>query len=141
LRDLTNKLWVAQAAYTDAMAVGHRAEQIRRMRNDEAQRVILLDALLHGRVVEECSVWEAADWLRLPSDGPYVVIAAEVDDAGGEALPQIESKLRSLDVFSAWRLLPDLQVGIVHVKNDKHLGDALALVSPFACTDGDLGSP
>jgi hypothetical protein len=132
LRDLTNKLWVAQEAYTDAMAVGHRDEQIRRMRNDEAQRAILLDALLHGRVVEECSVWEAADWLRLPSDGPYVVIAAEVDDAGADALPQIESKLRSLDVFSAWRLLPDLQVGIVHVKNDKHLGDALALVSRVA---------
>jgi hypothetical protein len=64
--------------------------------------------------------------------GPYVVIAAEVDGAGSEALPQIESKLRSLDVFSAWRLLPDLQVGIVHIKNDKHLGDVLALVSRIA---------
>jgi hypothetical protein len=132
LQELTSKLWTAQQAYTDAMALGHRGEQIRRMRNDEAQRAVLLDALLHGRVVEECSVWDAADWLRLPSTGPYVVIAAEVDDAGTEALPQIESKLRSLDVFSAWQLLPDLQVGIVHVKNDKHLGDALALISRAA---------
>jgi PucR C-terminal helix-turn-helix domain/GGDEF-like domain len=132
LRDLTAKLWVAQEAYTDAMAVGHRAEQTRRLRSDEAERVMLIDTLLHGRVVEESSVWEAADCLRLPSGGPYVVIAAQVDGAAGEALPQIESKLRSLDVFSAWRLLPDLQVGIVHVKNDKHLGDVLALVSRLA---------
>ena len=132
LRDLTSKLWAAQEAYTDAMAVGHRAEQGRRLRNDEAHRAMLIDTVLHGRLVEECSVWEAADCLRLPSSGPYVVIAAQMDGAGGEALPRIESKLRSLDVFSAWGLLPDLQVGIVHVKNDKHLGDVLALVSRVA---------
>ncbi|MDT5255266.1 MAG: hypothetical protein QOD10_346 [Mycobacterium sp.] len=131
LRALTAKLLAAQEAYTDAMAVGHRGEQTRRLRNDEAQRVLLIDALLHGRVIDESSLWEAADYLRLPSTGPYVVIAAEAD-GGGEALPRIESKLRSLDVFSAWSLLPDIQVGIVHIKNDKHFGDVLALVSQIA---------
>jgi hypothetical protein len=131
LRALTDKLFAAQQAYTDAMAVGHRGEQTRRLRNDEAQRVMLIDALLHGRVIEEASLWEAADYLRLPSTGPYVVIAAEAN-GGGEALPRIESKLRSLDVFSAWSLLPDIQVGIVHIKNDKHFGDVLALVSQIA---------
>jgi hypothetical protein len=128
---LTDKLFAAQQAYTDAMAVGHRGEQTRRLRNDEAHRVILIDALLHGRVIEESSLWEAADYLRLPSTGPYVVIAAEAN-GDGEALPRIESKLRSLDVFSAWSLLPDIQVGIVHIKNDKHFGDVLALVSQTA---------
>ena len=132
LHDLTAKLWAAQGAYTDAMAVGHRAEQSRRFHNDEAERAVLMDTLLHGRVVDECSVWDAADFLRLPSGGPYVVVAAEADGVGREALPQIESKLRSLDVFSAWRVLPDLQVGIVHVRNDKHLGDVLALISRVA---------
>jgi PucR C-terminal helix-turn-helix domain/GGDEF-like domain len=135
LHDLTGKLWTAQEVYTDAMAGGHRAEQANRLRNDEAQREGLIDTLLYGRVVEECSVWEAADFLRLPGDGPYLVIAAKVDGAGGEgreALPQIEAKLRSLDVFSAWRLLPDLQVGIVHVKNDKQFEEVLALVSRLA---------
>ena len=53
---------------------------------------------------------------------------------GLEALPEVESKLRSLDVFSAWRMLPDLQVGIVHVKTDKHLASVLALVSRIATT-------
>jgi len=131
-RDLTDKVWAAQEAYTDAMAVGHRAEQIRRLRNDEAQRAELIDALLHGRIIEECSLWEAADSLRLPTAGPYVVVAAEVDPVGGQGLPQIESKLRSLDIFSAWWMLPDLHVGIVHIRNDKHFGDALALVSRVA---------
>ena len=53
---------------------------------------------------------------------------------GTEALPEVESKLRSLDVFSAWRMLPDLHVGIVHVKTDKHLASVLALVSRMATT-------
>ena len=60
------------------------------------------------------------------------MIAAEIDELGTEALPGIESKLRSMDVFSAWQLLPDLQVGIVHVKTDKQLANVLALVSRMA---------
>ncbi|MDT5044369.1 MAG: hypothetical protein QOG75_222 [Mycobacterium sp.] len=44
-----------------------------------------------------------------------MVVAAEVSSAGSEALPGIVSKLRSLDVYSAWLLLPDLRVGIVHI--------------------------
>src|SRR5262249_8238876 len=35
-------------------------------------------------------------------------------------------------VFSAWRLLPDLQVGIVHVNGDKQLEKIMALVSRMA---------
>jgi DNA-binding PucR family transcriptional regulator len=36
---------------------------------------------------------------------------------------------RSLDIFSAWRRLPDVQVGIVHVESDRKLGMVVALVS------------
>lgn len=132
MRELTTKVSAAQQLYTDAMAVGYRAEQSRRLRSDESKRSALFESLLYGRVVEQWTLWEAADCLRLPSGGPYVVIAAEVDGAGQEALPQIESKLRGIDVFSAWRLLPELQVGIVHVKTDKNLGDVVALVSRLA---------
>jgi DNA-binding PucR family transcriptional regulator len=77
-------------------------------------------------------VWEAADYLRLPAKGPYVVIAAESGVVGTEALPGIESKMRSMDVFSAWRQLPDLHVGIVHVKHAQQLDNVLALVSRLA---------
>ena len=65
----------------------------------------------------------------MPSTGPFVVVAAEVSGAGNEALPNVESKLRSLDVYSAWRLLPDVQIGIVHVASDQQLNKVLALVS------------
>ena len=51
---------------------------------------------------------------------------------GREALPEIESKLRGLDVYSACRLQPDLRVGIVHVKSERRLDEILGLVSRLA---------
>ena len=70
--------------------------------------------------------------MRLPVNGPFVVMAAEVPAVGKEALPEIESKLRSLDAYSAWRLQPDLQVGIVHVNSERHLDKVLALMARLA---------
>jgi len=70
--------------------------------------------------------------LRLPASGPFVVIAAEVPTLGMEALPEVESKLRGRDVYSAWRLRPDLQVGIVHVNSERQLAEILGLVSRLA---------
>ena len=132
LRELTAKIQAAQQVYTDAMAVGYRDEQTRRLAGDQFQRSDLIDALLHGRLIDQCSLWDAADGLGLPSTGPYLVIAAEVGEPGTEPLPNVESKLRSLDVLSAWQPLPDLHVGILHVRTDKHFGDALALISRMA---------
>ena len=89
---------------------------------------------LSGRPYGQWSLWEVAQCLRLPTRGPFVVIAANLPVVGVEALPCIESKLRTFDVYSAWRLLPDMQVGIVHFKTDKHLADVLALVSRTTTT-------
>ena len=132
LRTLTAQLIIAQDLFTAAMADGYRQEQTRRVVGDETQRSVLIDALLHGRLIEQCSLWEAADYLRLPSAGPYVVVAADDVVAGLAALPDIEAKLSSLDMFSAWRGLPDIEVGIVHVKTDCHLAALLALLSRVA---------
>jgi hypothetical protein len=132
LRTLTAKLLTAQDLFTNAMAAGYRQEQTRRVVDDETQRFALIDSLMHGRLLERCSLWEAADYLRMPSTGPFVVIAADIARSGVDALPDIEAKLRSLDVSSAWQRLPDVQVGIVHVNTDRHLTAALALVSRVA---------
>ena len=132
LRTLTAKVLAAQDVFTNAMAVGYREEQTRQTLDDQSARAALMDSLLQGRLLEQSTLWEVADCLRLPSAGPFVVIAADVLIAGTEALAEIESKLRSIDVFSAWRLLPDQQVGIVHVKADSQLERILALVSRLA---------
>jgi hypothetical protein len=112
-----------------AVVAGYRDEQKRQMLDDTSRRSFLIDSLLEGRVFDDCSLREVAGCLRLPKDGPFVVIAAEVRSGGTEPLPTIESKLRSLDVYSAWRFLPDWQVGIVHVTSEQQLDKVVALVS------------
>jgi DNA-binding PucR family transcriptional regulator len=78
-----------------------------------------VEALIDGRVVEQATLWEIAQLLRLPTDGPYVAIAAASPALGRHAMPGIEPKLNSLDIVSAWRLLPDVQLGIAAVRDDE----------------------
>ena len=113
-----------------AVVAGCCNQHERQFRAEEMRRQMLMDALLHGRIFDQWSLWDVANDLRLPSQGPFVVVAAgSVPGVHEVTVPEIESKLRSLDVYSAWRLLPDLQVGIVHVKSDRHLDKILALLS------------
>jgi hypothetical protein len=115
-----------------ALVAGYRDEQKRQLLGEASRRPLLIDSLLEGRVLDDWSVWEVASYLRLPSKGSYAVIAAEAAAVGTEPLADIESKLRSLGVYSAWRLLPDLQVGIAHVASDQQLGRVVDLVSRMA---------
>jgi hypothetical protein len=114
------------------VVAGYRDEQNRQLLGDTAQRPFLIDSVLAGRAIDRWSLCEVAGHLRLPADGPFVVVAAEVPAVGIEALPDIESKLRSRDVYSAWRLQPDIQVGIVHVKSERRLDEILSLVNRLA---------
>jgi hypothetical protein len=115
-----------------ALVAGYRDEQKRQVLDDTSRRSALIDSLLEGRVFDDCSLSEVAGHLRLPRDGPFVVIAAEVRSGCTEPLPLIESKLRSLDVYSAWRLLPDWHVGIVHLTSERLFDKVVALLSRSA---------
>jgi hypothetical protein len=120
-----------------ALVAVYREQQKRQMLGEASQRPLLIDSLLEGRVHDGWSVWEVASYLRLPKNGPFVIVAAEISTAGSEALPGVESKLHSLDVHSAWRLLPDIQVGIVHVTSDQRLDKVVELMARIA--DGRVG--
>ncbi|MEU8582074.1 PucR family transcriptional regulator [Streptomyces sp. L500] len=82
----------------------------------ERERSALVEALFTGLLTDRTTVWEAAQVLGLPTEGPFVVVAADVPAPGREALPGIESRLLAEEARSAWRLLPDLQVGVVAVR-------------------------
>jgi sugar diacid utilization regulator len=112
-----------------ALVAGYRDEQKRQLLAEGSQRLNLIDSLLEGRAFDEWNLREVAGSLRLPINGPFVVIAAQAPTVGEEPLPDIESKLRSLDIFSAWRQLPDVQVGIVYVTSDHKLDKVVALLS------------
>jgi sugar diacid utilization regulator len=112
-----------------ALVAGYRDEQKQQLLAEVSQRANLIDSLLEGRAIDEWSLREVAGRLRLPVNGPFVVVAAQAPTVGDEPLREIESKLRSLDIFSAWQLLPDVQVGVVHVKSDQKHDVVVALLS------------
>jgi hypothetical protein len=123
------------------VAAGFRNQLTDLARGDEPRPAFSVDSLLEGRVVDDWRVEAVANQLRLPTGGPFVVVAAEVSPMGSEALPGIESKLRSLDAYSTWRLLPDLQVGIVHIYSEPQLDKILALVSRLAAAPVGVSAP
>ncbi|HZC90592.1 MAG TPA: helix-turn-helix domain-containing protein, partial [Mycobacterium sp.] len=114
--EVTARVFTAQDTFTQAMADAYRQQLTAQILEQEEERSALVEALLSRRITDTHSLWEAADLLRLPTAGPYVVVAAELPAIGKLGLPAIENKLSARDIRSAWRLLPDLHVGIVHVR-------------------------
>src|SRR6476469_6261141 len=130
--EATRRIWRFQNVYTDAMTSAHREQTMHQVLEDEAERAALTEALLDGRHITDYSVWEVAQLLRLPLSGPYIVIAAECPTVGKQALPGISAKLRAVDIFSAWRLLPDIQVGIAQVPSSSKRDAMLELIERHA---------
>ncbi len=114
--EATARVFLAQDTFTQAMSSAYRQQLTLQILEREEERSALVEALLSHRITDTQSLWEAADLLRLPTSGPYVVVAAELPAIGKLGLPTIENKLSVRDIRSAWRLLPDLQVGVVHLR-------------------------
>ena len=128
LLSATALVWQAQDVYTDAMTRAHQAQATQRALDDATERSALTEALLQARVSDDRSLWEIAQLLRLPQKGPYLVVAAACPTVGKQALPGVTAMLRSLDIFSSWRLLPDVQIGIAQIPSDTEYAALLDLL-------------
>jgi hypothetical protein len=106
---------VAHDVFTETMTAAYNAALTERLVHREAERSALVETVLAGTLVDRRTLWEVADLLGLPVSGTYVVVAALLPAPGRSALPGVEAELRRLDCRSAWRLLPDVQVGVVDV--------------------------
>lgn len=109
--DAATILIASLEAFTREMSLGYREELGRQIRSEEQRRAAVVQALLEGRLADT-TLWEAAELLRLPASGPFVVIAARVPEVGRHALPQIEQGLGLLGIDSAWRLMHDVEIGV-----------------------------
>ena len=114
LLSATQHMWEAQDQFVDAMAGAHRDRTTEQALDDAAERAALAEYLLQGRIPSDQSLWEIATILRIPTTGPYLAVAAATTEVGRSPLPGIADRLRAIDAYSAWRLLPDQQIGIVH---------------------------
>jgi hypothetical protein len=120
-----SEMWLALDTFTQEMADGYREQITFQILSQEEERSAVVQALLEGRL-DEANLWEAADILRIPLRGSYVVIAAQVPGPGRHALPQAEAALRRIGVISAWRLLHDAEVGIACLPGPRPHLDRLA---------------
>ncbi len=109
-----SEMWLVLDTFTQEMADGYREEVTLQSVSRQAERSAVVQALLEGRLTD-AKVWQAADILRLPAQGPYVVIAAEVPEVGRHALARIEDVLRPRGVASSWQLLHDTEIGIARI--------------------------
>ncbi|WP_194820046.1 CdaR family transcriptional regulator [Nocardia sp. XZ_19_385] len=124
LVDLAAEVWALSGEYAVAVAAAYREMSSELMLQREHERSVLVEALFTGVIADPATLGEATRILGLPPNGRYVVVAADVPAAGREALPGIESALRSAQITSAWRLLPDQQIGVLSLPEAR---DALAL--------------
>ena len=149
VHQMTTNMYAVEEMFATAMFTGYREERRRQVIEEMSQGAMMMDTLLHGHTQDSWRLWEIANYLRLPTEGPFAVIAADVPCVGYEALPNIASKLRSLGVFSAWRLMPDLQVGIAHVASERHRDNIIGLlgrvatdrIGVSACFEDPLDTP
>ncbi|MBB4710236.1 PucR family transcriptional regulator [Streptomyces luteogriseus] len=113
LVDRSAEIWQLFGLYAEAVAAAHRETTAELTVQRGARRSALVEALFTGVIADRTTLWEAARELGLPERGPYAVVAAETDSPGEEPLAGVEASLRQSLLPSAWRLLPDQQVGLI----------------------------
>ena len=103
-------LWVQ--GMTDAY---HKAAHEKALAR-ERERSDLVGAVLDGRIHDAQDLWDTVEALRLPHDGPYVVVAAEILEPGEqEQVRVVENRLSVAGVPSAWRLVPEGHAAVAGV--------------------------
>jgi hypothetical protein len=107
------EIWKLFGLYAEAVAAAHREAAAELAVQRGARRSALVEALFSGVLADRITLWDAARELGLPDRGPYAVVAAAADSPGVEPLPGVETALRQAHLASAWRLLPDQQIGLI----------------------------
>ncbi|GHF82304.1 helix-turn-helix domain-containing protein [Amycolatopsis bartoniae] len=128
----TRALWTLIDDYTETLTEAYRETLAEITRTRHERRLALVEALFNGATATEGTLWEIARLLDLSLDGTYLVVAAETPGVGREPLPAIENVLGERRHASAWRLTPDLQVGVVSLRDPEAAEPILALLKEKA---------
>ncbi|WP_326837144.1 helix-turn-helix domain-containing protein [Amycolatopsis rhabdoformis] len=113
----TAAVWALVDDYAEALTSSYRDAAAEVVVAHQNRRSALVEALFAGGAATEGTLWDIARVLELSVDGSFVVVAAETPRLGHEPLPKIELRLREAQHASAWRLTPDLQVGVVSLRD------------------------
>lgn len=112
--------WIADD-FAGQMVRAYRRRATELLLGRESERSAALEGLFSGYLNGDEQLLQAAAVLDLPYDGQFLVVAAEPEVAGREALPGVQADLRRAGIWSAWRLGPDVQAGIVLMRTPELL--------------------
>ncbi|MFR9805223.1 hypothetical protein ACL02T_23490 [Pseudonocardia sp. RS010] len=112
LVDLAGRLFELHSRYAAASVSGYREEYRRLVTAAQREHSAFGEALLLGPT-DRGMLWEAAQTLRLPLRGNFLVVAAETVNPGHDPLAGVESRLAAADVTSVWLLRPDRSIGLL----------------------------
>lgn len=115
LVNAASAMWMVLDEFTTAMVSGYQEEIARQVVGRQRERSAMVQALIDGRLPDNLDIWNTADALRISLRGPYVVVCAELSSIGRSVLPDIESRLSAKGIASAWRLQPDIEIGILQL--------------------------
>ncbi len=100
-------VWSLHEIWVQGMTEAYRTAAHEQALARERERSDLVGAVLDGHLHDGQDLWETVQALRLPHDGRYVVVAAEVLAAGEqEQVRVVENRLSRAGVPSAWRIRP-----------------------------------
>jgi PucR C-terminal helix-turn-helix domain/GGDEF-like domain len=127
-------MWKVLEEFTTAMVTGYQEEIAHQMVTRQQERSAMVQALIDGRLADTVDLWNTADTLRISLRGPYVVVCAELARISRTGFPDVEDRLSARGIFSAWRLQPDIEIGILHLGPSTGLDPVLEVLAEYTVT-------
>ncbi|MFZ0714853.1 PucR family transcriptional regulator, partial [Mycobacterium sp.] len=127
-------MWKVLEEFTTAMVTGYQEQIAHQMVTRQQERSAMVQALIDGRLTDTVDLWNTADTLRISLHGPYVVVCAELTRISRTGFPDIEDRLSARGIFSAWRLQPDIEIGILHLGPSTGLDPVLEVLTEYPVT-------
>jgi hypothetical protein len=124
----TSAVWTLTDECAEVLTAAYRETADEIMQTRHEKRLAVVEALFAGSTVDDT----LARLLELPVDGAFLVGAAETSGPGQKPLPGIENLLRERQHPSAWRLTPELQAGVVSLRDQHGADPVLALLKENA---------
>ncbi|MEV5516074.1 helix-turn-helix domain-containing protein [Streptomyces flaveolus] len=125
-------IWEMSDRHSTAVTTAYRDAVAERLVEADRRRSALVAALVDGPPAGSDTVWEIAHMLGFPSQGIFILVAAETATAGATPMPGVDARCRAIDVGSAWRAQPGCELGILSCPGQHAVQHALDAVRTTA---------
>lgn len=132
LVSMASEVWTIHDTFTTAMMSSFSETMAELILQRDQERSALVEAVLRGGTGDNKTIIDAADLLALPYSGTFAVVVADAPGLAQHALPNIETTLRAHTIGSAWRLSPDLHIGIVSLRDAHGMPELIKVLSELA---------